>query len=116
MTASAILPGATIGILGGGQLGRMTAMAARTLGYDVHALDPDPACSANAVVDRLVVAPFDDADAASELARYCDSGIEFTPLRDTPVGLALDAIAQRLLKNLDTVDGVSDAEANERRE
>ena len=72
MTASAILPGATIGILGGGQLGRMTAMAARTLGYDVHALDPDPACSANAVVDRLVVAPFDDADAASELARYCD--------------------------------------------
>src|SRR5436309_794603 len=46
--APTILPGATIGILGGGQLGRMTAMAARTLGYDVHVLDPDPDCAAAA--------------------------------------------------------------------
>ena len=38
---SIIAPGSTIGILGGGQLGRMTAMAARTLGYRVHVLDPD---------------------------------------------------------------------------
>jgi 5-(carboxyamino)imidazole ribonucleotide synthase len=67
-----ILPGATIGILGGGQLGRMTAMAARTLGFDVHALDPDPACSARPVVDRLVTARFDDAEGAEELARFCD--------------------------------------------
>ena len=67
-----ILPGATIGILGGGQLGRMTAMAARTLGYDVHVLDPDPECAARAVVDRLVTARFDDADAAADLARNCD--------------------------------------------
>lgn len=67
-----ILPGATIGILGGGQLGRMTAMAARSLGYDVHALDPDPECPARAVVDRLVTARFDDAEAAGELARHCE--------------------------------------------
>ena len=67
-----ILPGATIGILGGGQLGRMAAMAARTLGYSVHALDPDPECSAKPVVDRLVTARFDDAEAAAELARFCD--------------------------------------------
>jgi 5-(carboxyamino)imidazole ribonucleotide synthase len=67
-----ILPGATIGILGGGQLGRMTAMAARTLGYDVHVLDPDPECAARAVVDRLVTARFDDADAAADLAQNCD--------------------------------------------
>ena len=39
---SIILPGATIGILGGGQLGRMTAMAARSLGYHLAVLDPDP--------------------------------------------------------------------------
>jgi len=71
MTES-ILPGATIGMLGGGQLGRMAAMAARTLGYDVHALDPDPECSARGVVDRLVTARFDDADAAADLARNCD--------------------------------------------
>jgi len=66
-----IRPGATIGILGGGQLGRMTAMAARTLGYNVHILDPDPNCAASAVADRVVAARFDDADAAAELARHC---------------------------------------------
>jgi 5-(carboxyamino)imidazole ribonucleotide synthase len=70
--APIILPGATIGILGGGQLGRMTAMAARTLGYDVHVLDPDPDCPAKAVVDRLVTARFDDAAAAADLAQNCD--------------------------------------------
>ena len=67
-----ILPGATLGILGGGQLGRMTAMAGRSMGYDVHVLDPDPDCSARPVASRLVTAPFDDADAAAELARGCD--------------------------------------------
>lgn len=67
-----IAPGSTIGILGGGQLGRMTAQAARAMGYRIHALDPSPDCPAHAVVDRLVVAPFDDADAAAELARQCD--------------------------------------------
>jgi 5-(carboxyamino)imidazole ribonucleotide synthase len=72
MANGAILPGATIGILGGGQLGRMTAMAARTLGYDVHALDPDPECPARAVVDRLVTARFDDIEAAADLASNCD--------------------------------------------
>jgi 5-(carboxyamino)imidazole ribonucleotide synthase len=69
---AAISPGATIGILGGGQLGRMTAMAARTLGYRVHVLDPDPACAAQPVADRCVTARFDDADAAADLARHCD--------------------------------------------
>jgi 5-(carboxyamino)imidazole ribonucleotide synthase len=50
----------------------MAAMAARTLGYDVHALDPDPACPAGPVVDRLVTARFDDAEAAADLASHCD--------------------------------------------
>ena len=72
MPRSPILPGATIGILGGGQLGRMTSMAARTLGYNVHALDPDADCSARPVVDRLVTARFDDANAAADLALHCD--------------------------------------------
>ncbi|MEO6877306.1 MAG: ATP-grasp domain-containing protein, partial [Gemmatimonadaceae bacterium] len=67
-----IAPGATIGILGGGQLGRMTAMAARTMGYGVHVLDPDPRCAAAAVADRVVAGKFDDADAAGELASQCD--------------------------------------------
>ena len=67
-----IPPGSTIGILGGGQLGRMTAMAARSLGYSVHVLDPDANCAASPVADRVVAAPFDDADAAADLARHCD--------------------------------------------
>ena len=69
---SVVLPGATIGLLGGGQLGRMTGYAARSLGYDLHVLDPDPACPARAVASRVITAPFDDADAAAELARGCD--------------------------------------------
>jgi 5-(carboxyamino)imidazole ribonucleotide synthase len=69
--AGPVLPGATLGILGGGQLGRMTAMAARAMGYDVHVLDPDPQCAARPLASRLVTAPFDDADAAADLARGC---------------------------------------------
>ena len=68
---AAILPGATIGILGGGQLGRMTAMAARALGFHIHALDPDPSCAARFVVERCLTAAFDDDFAAADLARHC---------------------------------------------
>ncbi len=67
-----IPPGSTIGILGGGQLGRMTAMAARAMGYNIHVLDPDANCSAAPVADRVVAAKFDDAEAAADLARNCD--------------------------------------------
>lgn len=70
-TPPAILPGATIGFLGGGQLGRMSAMAARSMGYDVQVLDPDPACPARAVASRTITAPFTDAAAAESLAREC---------------------------------------------
>ncbi len=66
---SAILPGSTLGILGGGQLGRMTAMAARSLGYHLAALDPDPSCAARFVVESCITASFDDVEAARQLAR-----------------------------------------------
>jgi 5-(carboxyamino)imidazole ribonucleotide synthase len=66
-----ILPGATIGFLGGGQLGRMTAYAARGMGYDVAVLDPDPHCPAGALASTLVTAPYADAAAAAELAAGC---------------------------------------------
>jgi 5-(carboxyamino)imidazole ribonucleotide synthase len=68
---SIILPGATIGILGGGQLGRMTAMAARSLGYHLAALDPDPSCAARFLVETCITADFDDVQAARELAARC---------------------------------------------
>ncbi|MDB4914186.1 MAG: phosphoribosylaminoimidazole carboxylase [Gemmatimonadetes bacterium] len=67
----AILPPATIGILGGGQLGRMTALAARAMGYGVQVLDPSAECAAKPVADRVIAARFDDASAAAELARSC---------------------------------------------
>ena len=67
-----ILPPATIGILGGGQLGRMTALAARAMGYRVQVLDPDPDCAARPVVDRVIATAFDDAEGAETLARACD--------------------------------------------
>ena len=69
---TAILPGATIGILGGGQLGRMTAMAARTLGYRVQVMDPDPSCPARFVVDACFEGGWDDARVAADLARGWD--------------------------------------------
>ena len=67
-----IVPLATIGIVGGGQLGRMTALAARSAGYRLHALDPDPDCPIKPIVEECITAPWDDAAAASELARGCD--------------------------------------------
>ncbi len=67
-----LLPGSTIGFLGGGQLGRMAAMAARTMGYDVHVLDPDAQCPARALASKTITAPWGDEDAAAALAKGVD--------------------------------------------
>jgi 5-(carboxyamino)imidazole ribonucleotide synthase len=67
-----LLPPATIGILGGGQLGRMLGLAARELGYRIAVLDPDPACPAAAVADRVVVGRYDNVEAALELGAGVD--------------------------------------------
>lgn len=69
---SVIEPGGMIGILGGGQLGRMTAIAARTMGYRVRVMDPEPKCPASYVVDETIVGAWDDAAAAQKLARGAD--------------------------------------------
>ena len=69
---SVIAPGAMLGIVGGGQLGRMAAKAARAMGYRLAVLDPDPDCAARHVVDRLITASFDDEDATRQLAAECD--------------------------------------------
>ncbi len=69
---TSVLPGGTLGIFGGGQLGRMTALAARSMGYNVQVLDPDPRCAAGPTADRTVTGRFDDPDAAASLARECD--------------------------------------------
>ncbi len=69
---TAILPGSTIGILGGGQLGRMLAMSARSFGYRVQVMDPDPSCPARFVVDACFEGQWSDARAAADLARGSD--------------------------------------------
>jgi len=70
--SSIVLPGRTVGILGGGQLGRMFAIAARRMGYRVHALDPTTDCPAGQVADIEVVAAYDDLDAARKFAAGVD--------------------------------------------
>lgn len=67
-----IAPGATIGVLGGGQLGLMLALAARAMGYRVAALDPDPGCPMAGVADEIVAGRYDDADAARRLGAMSD--------------------------------------------
>ncbi len=66
-----ILPGATLGVLGGGQLGRMFAYAASVLGYHVVVLDPDPHSSAAQFADRQLCAGYDDQAALNELGKAC---------------------------------------------
>jgi 5-(carboxyamino)imidazole ribonucleotide synthase len=66
-----ILPPATLGMLGGGQLGRFFVIAARELGYVTWVLDPDPASPAGALAHRHLVADYDDTDALDELAAGC---------------------------------------------
>ena len=68
-----ILPPATLGMLGGGQLGRYFVMSAHRLGYQVIVLDPDPASIAGAAADAQIVAAYDDAEALRDLASRCDA-------------------------------------------
>lgn len=67
-----ILPGGTIGMLGGGQLGRMSAMAAHSLGYRVIVFDPTHGSPGAMVADDSIVASFDDRKALEAFARRCD--------------------------------------------
>jgi 5-(carboxyamino)imidazole ribonucleotide synthase len=70
---SALGPGATIGILGGGQLGRMMAVTARQMGYRIVVLDPSPRCPTAQVADGFVIGALDDIDSARHLARQVDA-------------------------------------------
>jgi len=106
---AAILPGATLGVLGSGQLGRMFAMAAARLGYRVHVFAPEPDAPAADTAYRQTVAPFEDADAVAEFARSVDvvtfefenipvmateSAARWAPVR--PAGAALHTCQDRL--------------------
>ena len=88
-----ILPPATIGILGGGQLGRMLGIAARAMGYRIAILDPDPACPAAAIADRVEVGGYGDVAAALRMAEGC--AVITYELEHVDAAL-VDALAARL--------------------
>ena len=104
-----ILPGATVGVLGSGQLGRMFAIAARRMGYRVHTLSPDNDTPTGQVSDREVTASYDDLDAIRYFARSvsvvtfefenvsaaaAEAAAEFAPVR--PAGSVLHTTQHRL--------------------
>ena len=66
-----IVPDAVLGVLGGGQLGRMFTIAARSMGYRVWVLDPDPHSPAGAMADRHLQAGYRDQAALSEMGTAC---------------------------------------------
>lgn len=67
-----ILPGATLGVLGSGQLGRMFAIAARRLGYHIHVFSPDRDTPCGQVADVEYAAPYEDHDQLTQFARGVD--------------------------------------------
>jgi 5-(carboxyamino)imidazole ribonucleotide synthase len=106
---SPILPGAAIGVLGSGQLGRMFAIAARRMGYRVHTLSPDDDTPTGQVADLEIVAAYDDLDAIRSFAQGVEAvtfefenvpaataaaAAEFAPVR--PKGEVLHVTQHRL--------------------
>jgi 5-(carboxyamino)imidazole ribonucleotide synthase len=89
-----ILPGATVGVLGGGQLGRMFTLQARTMGYRVVVLDPDPQSPAGTVADHHIRAPYDDERALAELSSRCAAIT--TEFENVPAG-ALERLSRSSL-------------------
>ncbi|MEZ5277160.1 MAG: 5-(carboxyamino)imidazole ribonucleotide synthase [Opitutaceae bacterium] len=67
-----IQPGRTIGIFGGGQLGRMSGIAARRMGFGLSIFEPAPACPAAAVADRVFTAPYEDEEALESFLKSAD--------------------------------------------
>ncbi len=83
-----ILPGKTIGVLGGGQLGRMLAQAAERLGYHLHVYEPVGPCPAGEVARKEVNAPYEDVATLAAFAQECDvvtyefENVPSAPLRE----------------------------------
>jgi 5-(carboxyamino)imidazole ribonucleotide synthase len=92
MSSDSILPPATIGILGGGQLGMYFVIAARDLGYHTIVLEPDPYCPASPHADAHIIAAYDDPEALERMAHDCDV---ITTEFENPPAHALNFLAER---------------------
>ncbi|GAB4453732.1 MAG: 5-(carboxyamino)imidazole ribonucleotide synthase [Armatimonadaceae bacterium] len=96
MVHKPILPGATIGILGSGQLGRMLAIVARRMGYRVHVLSPSPDSPAGQVADWEITAGYNDLSAVRDLAMSVDViTFEFENIPNTAAELATQFVPVR---------------------
>lgn len=106
-----VLPGQMIGIVGGGQLGKMMALSAKEMGFRIAVLDPSVDCPAAQVADWHLLAEYNDLEALEELANRSevvtyefenvdvDSLVHIQPMVDIPQGTDLLAITQdRLLE------------------
>ena len=91
---TAIAPGATLGMLGGGQLGRYAVMAARSMGYRTVVLEPDPGAPAGVVADEHITAGYDDDDAIARLGEVCDV---VTTEFENPPAAALEVLDRRTI-------------------
>ncbi|MEW6630595.1 MAG: 5-(carboxyamino)imidazole ribonucleotide synthase [Pseudomonadota bacterium] len=87
-----LVPGSTIGIIGGGQLGRMLAVAAARLGYRTIVLEPQADCPAAQVANRQIVAAYDETNALEQLATASD--VVTYEFENVPVGAAEMLVAR----------------------
>ncbi|WP_239256516.1 5-(carboxyamino)imidazole ribonucleotide synthase [Listeria ilorinensis] len=106
MNKSYLLPNSVIGIIGGGQLGRMMALAAKAMGYRVVVLDPTLDSPCGQVADEQIIAEYDDKEALQKLARISDvvtyefENVDYEALQsiekqvDVPQGSELLSITQ----------------------
>ena len=104
-------PGSTIGIVGGGQLGRMMAMAAARLGYRAHIFDPHYRPCAAEVAGAFTRAPFDDAAALAAFAGQCD--VVTYEFENLPVG-PLAALGDKLRPGTRSLEFAQDRAAEKR--
>lgn len=86
-----ILPGSTLGMLGGGQLGRMFTIAARTMGYEVLVLDPDKESPAGKLATTHICADYADETSLNQIAKSCD--VVTTEFENVPAS-TLEALAK----------------------
>ena len=133
MTSFPLPPGSTVGILGGGQLGRMLSLAAGRLGLDVVILDPEAGCPASRVSKRTITAAFEDPKALQALVRatdvitvefenvpaqtmqqLVDLGAEVAP-GARALAIAQDRVDEKVFLNASGAPTVAFAEASNRR-
>ncbi len=94
--AEVIIPGATIGVLGSGQLGRMFAIAARRMGYRVHTFSPATDTPTGQVADLEITAPYEDLDAVRKFANKVNVvTFEFENVPSSTVAAAAESVPVR---------------------